>query len=85
MVASFWIILSYNKSVNLEHEISAAEINIRELQTSKAQLQDKMFTFLSDVNFKEFSKNRNLVEEKNPQYMKTATINSAELAVSQTK
>lgn len=83
LIASLWIVLSYNRSVNLEHEISATEINIRELQTNKAQLQDKMFTLLSDVNLKEFSRNRNLVEEKNPQYMKTATLNGAELAASQ--
>lgn len=83
LIASLWIVLSYNRSVNLEHGISAAEANIRELQTEKAQLQDKMFTLLSDVNLKEFSKNRNLVEEKNTQYMKTAAQSGAELAVSQ--
>lgn len=83
LIASLWIVLSYNRAVNLEHEISATEINIMELQTNKAQLQDKMFTLLSDVNLKEFSRNRNLVEEKNPQYMKSAARNSAELAVSQ--
>ncbi len=83
LIASLWIVLSYNKSVNLEHGISAAEVSIRELQTEKAQLQDKMFTLLSDVNLKEFSNKRNLVEEKNPQYLKTAARNGAELAVSQ--
>ncbi len=83
LIASLWIVLSYNKFVNLEHEISAAEINIRELQIGKAQLQDKMFTLLSDVNLKEFSQNRNMVEEKNPQYMKTVVRNGAELAISQ--
>jgi len=85
LIASLWIVLSYNRSVNLEHEISAKEINIRELQTNKAQLQDKMFTLLSDVNLKEFSRNRNLIEEKNPQYMRTAVLNGAELAVSQSR
>lgn len=83
LIASLWIVLSYNSAVNLEHEISATEINIMELQTNKAQLQDKMFTLLSDVNLKEFSRNRNLVEEKNPQYMKTANNTAGELAVSQ--
>ena len=85
LIASLWIVLSYNRSVNLEHEISAKEINIRELQTNKAQLQDKMFTLLSDVNLEEFSRNRNLIEEKNPQYMRTAVLNGAELAVSQSR
>ncbi len=83
LLASLWIILSYNRSVNLEHEISAAGVKIRELQTGKAQLQDKIFALLGDVNLQEFSKNRNLVEERNLQYMKTAGQTKGELAVSQ--
>ena len=82
LVASFFVIFSYNRSVNLEHEISAAELSVRQLQTDKAQLQDRMFVLLSDVNLKKFSSDRNLIEEKNPQYMKTSANNGGELAVS---
>jgi len=85
LLASFFVIFSYNRSVNLEHEISVAELSIRKFQTDKAQLQDKMFVLLSDVNLKKFSSDRNLVEEKNPQYIKTSARNGGELAVSQTR
>ncbi len=83
LTASFLTIRAYSRSVNLEHQISGAEEEIRGIQTDKAQLQDKMFAFLSDVNMKEFSRNRNLVEEKKPQYIKTASKTGEELAASQ--
>ena len=79
MFLSFGVVWIYNRSVNLEHGISASELNIRSIQTEKAQLQDKIFALLSGVNVQKFSKDRNLVDEKNPQYVKTGD----ELAASQ--
>ncbi len=84
MISSFAVVWIYNRSVNIEHGISAAELNIRNIQTEKAQLQDKIFTLLSGVNVQKFSKDRNLVDEKNPQYVKIGN-QAAELAVSQTR
>lgn len=85
MVSSFGVVWIYNRSVNLEHGISAAELDIRSVQTEKAQTQDKIFALLSGVNVQKFSKDRNLVDEKNPQYVKTGDQTAGELAVSQAR
>lgn len=83
LLASISVIWAYNRSVNLEHEISAAELSIRKIETDKAQLQDKISTLLSDAALKKLSTGRNLVEEKNPRYVKIESIPSSELASSQ--
>lgn len=83
LLVSFGLVYLYNHSVNLAHEISAAEVDIRSIQTAKAQLQDKIFTLLNGINPHNFSKERNLIEEKNPQYIKTAGQTGGELAISQ--
>ena len=85
MISSFMVVWIYNRSVNIEHGISAAELNIRSIQTEKAQLQDKIFALLSGVNVQKFSKDRNLVDEKNPQSVKTGNQAASELAVSQAR
>ncbi|MEK7547119.1 MAG: hypothetical protein AAB536_03005 [Patescibacteria group bacterium] len=85
LLASVLVISSYNRSVNLEHEILAAELDIRKLQTEKSQLQDKIFALLDEVNLQKFSNNRNLIEEKNPQYLKISGQLDGNLAASQTR
>ncbi|GEM_PF-2223990 len=85
MISAFGVVWIYNRSVNLEHGISAAELNIRKIQTEKAQTQDKIFALLGGVNVQKFSKDRNLVDEKNPQYVKIGNQATTELAVSQTR
>lgn len=85
LAASFWVVWAYNRSVNLEHQISGLESGIRKMETDKSHLQDKIFAILNNVDVKKFSGEKNLVEEKNPQYLKTADATFADLAVSQTK
>ncbi|MBI4085196.1 MAG: hypothetical protein HY432_01670 [Candidatus Liptonbacteria bacterium] len=82
LFASIWVILSYTRSVDLEHEISLTEAAIKKMQTDKSQLQDRTFSLLNDVNLKKFSEDRNLVEDKNPQYFKIGNKPDVGLAIS---
>lgn len=84
LAASFMVIWAYNRSVNFGHEVSGAELSIRKIQTEKSQLQEKIFTLLNSTNVKNLS-NGNLVEEKNPQYLKIGAKTSGDLAVSQVR
>lgn len=63
------LIFLYNRSVNMEHSLSAAQGEFRKLQTARAEIQDKIFGLSSDANLQKLSEERNLVKDKNPHYL----------------
>lgn len=83
--ASIFLIFIYNRSVNLEYKIYAAEENIKKLEGDKSQLQEKIFSLLSDASLKKFAADRNLVQEKNPKYLVAPSGAVENLAISQTR
>ncbi len=64
-----YLIFLYNRSVNMEHSLSAAQGELRKLQTARAEIQDKIFGLSSDANLQKLSEERNLVKDKNPHYL----------------
>ena len=84
LAASVMVIWAYNRSVNFGHVISDAQLNIRKVQTENSQLQEKIFALLNDTDAGKLS-NGALIEEKNPQYLKTGVKTSGDLAVSQVR
>lgn len=81
VTGSFWLILLYNRSVDLEHQISDGQAALRKLQSGKAELQDKIFTLLSDANLQSVSAERHLVKDTAPEYFKAdQPITQSELA-----
>lgn len=69
---AFLLIFLYNRSVNTEHSISAAQNELRRIQTARAEIQDKIFGLLSDANLQRISEERHLVKDKEPQYLEVA-------------
>lgn len=78
---AFSLIFLYNRSVNMEHSISAAQGELRRIQTARAEIQDKIFGLSSDTNLQKLSKERNLVKDKNPRYLEVSQSAVAGLAV----
>ncbi|MFA6354250.1 MAG: hypothetical protein WCX12_01030 [Candidatus Paceibacterota bacterium] len=63
-----WLIIVYNQRVNLNHEISAVNIEIKNTQAETAELQKKYFSFLDAVSLAKIKSERNLQETKKPNY-----------------
>ncbi|MBI4086067.1 MAG: hypothetical protein HY433_02400 [Candidatus Liptonbacteria bacterium] len=78
---AFSLIFLYNRSVNMEHSISAAQVELRKIQTARAEIQDKIFGLSSDANLQKLSKERNLVKDKNPRYLEVSQSAVAGLAI----
>ena len=78
---AFSLVFLYNHSVNIEHSISAAQGELRRIQTARAEIQDKIFGLSSDTNLQKLSKERNLVKDKNPRYLEVSQSAVAGLAV----
>ncbi len=75
------LIFIYNRSVNLEHSVSGAENELRQLETSRAEIQDKIFAILSDDNLQKVSASKGFIKDKNPIYFKISQVPAAEAVI----
>ena len=65
-------IYSYSQSVNFRHDITSLEKNIRAIETSNADMKNKLFALFDPNNTKAIIESGGLIEEKNPQYIKNS-------------
>ena len=73
MLATFWLVMSYNKVVSLDHGISNAKQSINKIQSQNAELKNQTFSLLDGNYLQKFALERNLVQDKNPQYLEVNT------------
>ena len=71
ILASFLLVILYNRVVNLSHGITELDLEIKKTQTDMAELKDKIFHAFNTAIQGEIAKNRELVKENNPQYLET--------------
>lgn len=64
-----FLIALYNQTVNLEHEIKAARDEVQNIQAENAEYKDKIFNLLSAKNIESIAAERQLVKEKEPEYI----------------
>lgn len=69
---ALWLILLYNQTVNFRHGISAATARVQTLQTENADVKDQLLSFLNGSDTGAFATERNLVQEKNPHYLRAS-------------
>lgn len=69
ILVSFMLVALYTRFVNLNHGIAETKKAIEESQTANAELKDKVFALLDRGRLESLAAERNLVEEKNPQYL----------------
>jgi cell division protein FtsL len=66
----------YSQSVTFRHDIANLEKSLREAEASNAEMKNKIFTFFESENIKRAVEERQLIEEKYPQYIKADFNNS---------
>lgn len=59
----------YNLNVNLKYSVSLQEKEISKLETANADLRNEMYRILDVRNLTAVIKQRNLIQDKNPDYL----------------
>ncbi|MFH1246637.1 MAG: hypothetical protein V1489_02600 [Candidatus Liptonbacteria bacterium] len=67
---SFWLITMYVRVVDLEHDMAQAKVDIQTREAENATLRDKMYALFGADNMRALSESRQLITDRNPQYVK---------------
>ncbi|RJP45948.1 hypothetical protein C4587_00130 [Candidatus Parcubacteria bacterium] len=65
---ALWLVTLYNRSVNLGHDIASMRAELKEIEARSAELKNKLFVALDTDELEAFARERNLIEDKKPQY-----------------
>src|SRR6185369_15737829 len=65
---TFWLVIAYNKTVNLSHDISAMKAKLDAIGAENTALQNTMIATLGGRNLSAVASAHSLVQEKSPQY-----------------
>lgn len=65
---SFWLIIIYNGTVNLEHNIAKLISESQNIQNANIELKEKILSALSGENLEKIAEEQGLVKDRNPQY-----------------
>lgn len=64
----------YNLNVTLKYGVSMQEKELRALETANADLRNEMYRILDVRNLTAVIKDRNLIQDKNPDYLEYAML-----------
>ena len=65
---TFWLVVAYNKTVDLSHNIISAKTQLSAIGASSTALNNTIISTLGLTNFQSLAASEGLVVEKNPQY-----------------
>ena len=65
---TFWLVISYNKTVNLSHDISSAKAELDSIGAENTALNNQIVATLGGGNLSQVASEENLVPEKTPEY-----------------
>ena len=82
VVSSVWLVFLYNRSVNLDHDISGLKAQIKNTETETAELKDRIFTILDTQALSRIAETEGLVKEGNPKYLDVPQATLPEIALS---
>lgn len=63
------LVMLYNHSVDLTHAIADARLEMKRIETSNAEMTDRMFNLFTNRSLDELAAQRSLVKEKEPRYL----------------
>ncbi len=69
VVFSVWLVILYNRSVNLDHNISSFKAQIKNTETQTAELKDRIFTLFDAQALSHIAETGGLVKENSPRYL----------------
>ena len=73
-VSSIWLVVLYNRSVNLDHNISSLKAQIKNMETETAELKDRIFTILDTQALSRIAETEGLVKERSPNYLNVPPV-----------
>lgn len=65
---TFWLVVAYNKTVDLSHNILSEKAELSAISASSTALNNSIISTLGGANFQSLAAADGLVPEKNPQY-----------------
>lgn len=67
-------IFFYNQVVNNSHEMAQRRENLRDIEVKNAELKGALYALSDSQHVQEFAVKKNLVVEKNPNYVKRQSL-----------
>ena len=68
IAGTFWIVIGYNQTVDLNHDITSAKAQLDSIGARNTVLNNQVIATLGGSNISALAAQYNLVEEKKPQY-----------------
>lgn len=68
-----WLVVVYNRFVNLSHGISGTRADFQSLESQNAELKDQIIELIDSANSGNIVSKNNLVQDKNPKYFEVAS------------
>jgi hypothetical protein len=65
---TFWLVIAYNKTVDLSHDITAAKATLDTTGAQNTALNNQILATLGGTDFSAVAIQDKLVQDKNPQY-----------------
>ena len=65
---TFWLVIAYNKTVDLSHDIISIKAQLESVGAQNTTLNNQVLATLGGANFTSLATADGLVQDKNPQY-----------------
>lgn len=72
LVCAFWLVIHYNRLVNLQHGVSDLETSVHATQIANAELNDKIFGIFTTGNIDAFAVSHHLEKDRAPRYLQVS-------------
>lgn len=76
LMAVIWLIVIYNNVVDLRHQMTSMNTELKDIQTKTAELKEKELALLGEQTLSALATRRSLVAESNPRYLEISRSNS---------
>ena len=70
---TFWLVIAYNKTVDLSHDIVSIKSQLESIGAQNIALNNQILATLGGANFTSLAVADGLVQDKNPQYFTSDT------------
>ena len=68
---TFWLVIAYNKTVDLSHDIVSIKTQLESVGAENTALNNRVLATLGGADFTSLASADGLVQDKNPQYFTT--------------
>jgi cell division protein FtsL len=69
---TFWIVIAYNKTVDISHDLASTKSKLDSLGAQNTALNNTVIATLGGGNFSQLAAANDLIRDKNPQYFSIA-------------